>query len=166
MPLYTLSFFTNPINQFINLISQSKRSIHTFNLFLFIKFQHSVFPFPSFILVTIFKFNIPLFSFFSIFHAKNIEYCCIFININAFFYTQCIYFFYSGMKRISSLLYQFLYLFLYDCACLFSKRNTDITSNIAKYSIEFHFLQGRKGQQSIAVKSFYDNYCSYCTMQN
>ena len=28
-----------------------------------------------------------------------------------FFYTQCIYFFYSGMKRISSLLYQFLYLF-------------------------------------------------------
>lgn len=53
-----------------------------------------------------------------------------------------------------------------DCACLFSKRNTDITSNIAKYSIEFHFLQGRKGQQSIAVKSFYDNYCSYCTMQN
>ena len=56
--------------------------------------------------------------------------------------------------------------FLMDCACLFSKRNTDITSNIAKYSIEFHFLQGRKGQQSIAVKSFYDNYCSYCTMQN
>lgn len=56
--------------------------------------------------------------------------------------------------------------FLNDCACLFSKRNTDITSNIAKYSIEFHFLQGRKGQQSIAVKSFYDNYCSYCTMQN
>lgn len=92
MPLYTLSFFTNPINQFINLISQSKRSIHTFNLFLFIKFQHSVFPFPSFILVTIFKFNIPLFSFFSIFHAKNIEYCCIFININAFFlYTMHIF---------------------------------------------------------------------------
>ena len=56
--------------------------------------------------------------------------------------------------------------FFSDCACLFSKRNTDITSNIAKYSIEFHFLQGRKGQQSIAVKSFYDNYCSYCTMQN
>lgn len=56
--------------------------------------------------------------------------------------------------------------FFHDCACLFSKRNTDITSNIAKYSIEFHFLQGRKGQQSIAVKSFYDNYCSYCTMQN
>ena len=56
--------------------------------------------------------------------------------------------------------------FYEDCACLFSKRNTDITSNIAKYSIEFHFLQGRKGQQSIAVKSFYDNYCSYCTMQN
>lgn len=59
-----------------------------------------------------------------------------------------------------------LMLFFQDCACLFSKRNTDITSNIAKYSIEFHFLQGRKGQQSIAVKSFYDNYCSYCTMQN
>lgn len=57
-------------------------------------------------------------------------------------------------------------IFLEDCACLFSKRNTDITSNIAKYSIEFHFLQGRKGQQSIAVKSFYDNYCSCCTMQN
>ena len=106
-----VSFFTNSINQFINLISQSKRSIHTFNLFLFIKFQHSVFPFPSFVLVTIFKFNIPLFLFFSIFHAKNIEYCCIFININAFFYTQCIYFFYSGIKHISGLLYQFLYLF-------------------------------------------------------
>ena len=100
-----------PINQFINLISQSKRSIHTFNLFLFIKFQHSVFPFPSFILVTIFKFNIPLFLFFSILHVKNIEYCCIFINTNAFIYAQCIYFFYSGMKHISNLLYQFLYLF-------------------------------------------------------
>lgn len=25
-----------------------------------------------------------------------------------------------------------IYLFLNDCACLFSKRNTDITSNIAK----------------------------------
>ena len=108
-----VSFFTNSINQFINLISQSKRSIHTFNLFLFIKFQHSVFPFPSFVLVTIFKFNIPLFSFFSIFHAKNIEYCCIFININAFFYTQCIYFFYSGTKHIFNLLYQFLYLFIH-----------------------------------------------------
>ena len=107
-----VSFFTNSINQFINLISQSKRSIHTFNLFLFIKFQHSVFPFPSFILVTIFKFNIPFFSFFSIFHAKNIEYCCIFINTNAFIYAQCIYFFYSGMKHISNLLYQFLYLFI------------------------------------------------------
>lgn len=62
--------------------------------------------------------------------------------------------------------FEWLDLLLKDCACLFSKRNTDITSNIAKYSIEFHFLQGRKGQQSIAVKSFYDNYCSYCTMQN
>ena len=106
-----VSFFTNSINQFINLISQSKRSIHTFNLFLLIKFQHSVFPFPSFILVTIFKFSIPLFFIFSILHVKNIEYCCIFININAFIYTQCIYFFYSGMKHISGLLYQFLYLF-------------------------------------------------------
>lgn len=64
--------------------------------------------------------------------------------------------YYSETKRLS----------FDDCACLFSKRNTDITSNIAKYSIEFHFLQGRKGQQSIAVKGFYDNYLSYCTMQS
>lgn len=35
-----------------------------------------------------------------------------------------------------------------------------------KHSIEFHFWQGRKGQQSIAVKGFYDNYLSYCTMQS
>ena len=35
-----------------------------------------------------------------------------------------------------------------------------------KHSIEFYFLQGRKGQQSIAVKGFSDNYLSYCTMQN
>ena len=105
-----VSFFTNPINQFINLISQSKRSIHTFNLFLFIKFQHSVFPFPSFILVTIFKFNIPLFHFFQYFTQRILN-IVVFYKYKCFFYTQCIYFFYSGMKRISSLLYQFLYLF-------------------------------------------------------
>ena len=69
-------------------------------------------------------------------------------------------------ERIQLILENIMDAYFYDCACLFSKRNTDITSNIAKYSIEFHFLQGRKGQQSIAVKSFYDNYCSYCTMQN
>ncbi|MFQ7104252.1 MAG: hypothetical protein ACLRW9_03285 [Neglectibacter timonensis] len=68
-------------------------------------------------------------------------------------------------EKIKYISFKYVY-HLKDCACLFSKRNTDITSNIAKYSIEFHFLQGRKGQQSIAVKSFYDNYCSYCTMQN
>ena len=106
-----VSFFTNSINQFINFISQSKRSIHTFNLFLSLNFNIVFSPFPSFVLVTIFKFNIPLFLFFSILHVKNIEYCCIFINTNAFIYAQCIYFFYSGMKHILNLLYQFLYLF-------------------------------------------------------
>ena len=33
-------------------------------------------------------------------------------DTNAFSYAQCIYFFYSGMKHISNLLYQFLYLFI------------------------------------------------------
>lgn len=45
-------------------------------------------PFPSFVLVTIFKFNIPHFFIFSILHVKNIEYCCIFIN---FYKYKCIY---------------------------------------------------------------------------
>lgn len=33
-----------------------------------------------------------------------------------------------------------------------------------KHSIKFYFLQGRKGQQSIADKGFLDNYLSYNTL--
>lgn len=44
--------------------------------------------------------------------------------------------------------------YLQDCACLFSKRNTDITSNIAKTALSFTFCKVEKVNKVLQLKAF------------
>lgn len=70
--------------------------------------------------------------------------------------------------NVNDLIYKYIDELYYLEIVLVCSASVILTSQAIqkKHSIEFHFWQGRKGQQSIAVKGFYDNYLTYCTMQS